>query len=532
MEKRLSFHGVLMTCVVVLAVFLSSCSKSAYKKAIPADAPVVFELDVKDVGMKSEFASQRNDVADLVEAIDPDDKDLQKIADALRNPEDMGLDFLNPMYLFMDNALEEVFFLASVRDEDALIAKLESFRNFEVDKDGDLGWVLLNGRNMGVLTSKVLLLGSQSDKQIYRELLKNDKSFFDIPEGKYFEKHTGDLTACLNAKSLSRKAQRDIRREVEREVRELRDVMNDEIWERLFETEVVVNLECKAGEIALNLFCDAEEDKDDIDVLNVKVSKDVLKMVPNRDLLALVALGIDGPEICEQVDKAMDKSDISFNSQEKMVYNMFKQILRKTDGTAAVALFGRNFDDDPDFLGILPTPYEEVEPMLEIFGDEIPRSIAIDGDKKSISATNIRNYSHGEVKPSFEKASRATSAYVYAFVEAEPLVEAAFDDMTRRTIPEEVRFLNALRALADLADFAELKVETKDAAQLLLVLNNDSKNALAFLLSHGIKIGNAYIEYENARSASYREYYDEIYDLHDDLYEEEDAVSSATVIAE
>ena len=39
MKKNFSFRGLLLSSLVVLAAMLSSCSKSAYKKAIPADAP-------------------------------------------------------------------------------------------------------------------------------------------------------------------------------------------------------------------------------------------------------------------------------------------------------------------------------------------------------------------------------------------------------------------------------------------------------------------------------------------------------------
>lgn len=100
MKKNFSFRGLLLSSLVVLAAMLSSCSKSAYKKAIPADAPIVVELDVKNIGLKSDFLAQKDDIADLILSIDPEDADLKKLADMLRNSQDMGLDMLSPFYFF------------------------------------------------------------------------------------------------------------------------------------------------------------------------------------------------------------------------------------------------------------------------------------------------------------------------------------------------------------------------------------------------------------------------------------------------
>ena len=234
-------------------------------------------------------------------------------------------------------------------------------------------------------------------------------------------------------------------------------------------------------------------------------------------LIALVALGIDGEEYCKAIEKAIEETGAGFSGEEKMIYNMVKQILRKTDGTLAAAVAGKNFDSDPDFLFIMPTPFSEIKPMLDIFGDEIPKDIYIDGDKKAFSVTNIRTYTYGDAKPSFEKAGNAASSYVYAYVDAEPIVDAYFTERTRRTIPEEARFLNTWRRLADLFDFAQLKVEKRDEATIEFVLNEDSKNSLSLFLEQGIKIGVACVEYDKVRAQRYN--YD--YLLDEDYYDVE-----------
>ena len=124
MKKNFSFRGLLLSSLVVLAAMLSSCSKSAYKKAIPADAPIVVELDVKNIGLKSDFLAQKDDIADLILSIDPEDADLKKLADMLRNSQDMGLDMLSPFYFFTPSSMEEGYILASVRDKETVAKKL------------------------------------------------------------------------------------------------------------------------------------------------------------------------------------------------------------------------------------------------------------------------------------------------------------------------------------------------------------------------------------------------------------------------
>lgn len=525
MKKNLSLRSMLMTSLVILAAVLSSCSK-AYKKAIPADAPVVVELDVKHVGAKADFLAQKEQVADLVLSIDPEDRELQKLADAIRSPQDLGLDLLCPIYFFAVSSVDDGYFLAAVKDKEAVIKKLESFsKEIEVTSSDKLAWVEVNSRLLGVITDDVLLLGSSNDRTTYRDLLDNDKSFFSTDAGKFFTKHAEDITATLNMENLSRQAKREVRQTIERELRDAKPYLTDDMWEQLFELQWVVNLEFKSGEFDLNIFVDGAENKKEYDVLTTKVSKDALKQIPERNLIGLLALGIDGPKYCEAIDKAMDETDTQFSGEEKMVYGMIKQVLRKTNGTLAFALSGKDIDD-PDFLCLVPTPMEEVQPYIALFESEIPKEIRIDGDAKGLSVTNIATYEHGEAKPAFEHAANATSSYLYGYVDAEPLVETYFTERTRRTIPEEVRFLNAWRNLADLFDYLQLKADRRDAVSFEFILHEDDDNALALLLKQGIMVGAACVEYDKVRAARYQveeSIFDEdYYDFGDVEWEEVD----------
>ncbi len=511
MKKAISFRGLLTAGMVVVAALLSSCSRSAYKKAIPADAPIVVELDIKKAGLKSDFLSQKDEIADLILASSPDDRTARKIADAVRDPQSMGLDLLSPMYVFVSPDVEDAYFLASVRKPEDLIKKLRSFSDgIEISESGKINWLTVNGQIAGAVTEKALLIGSANNKTAFRDLLENNKAFFSTDAGKYFAKHTGDLSATVNMEALSRQARNEIRREVGRELRDLRPYLTDDVWEQIFEQQWVANLDFKSGECALNLFIEGVE-KDDAKVLSRKVSKDALRQIPERNLVGLVAAGIEGQKYIEAADEAIEESGSRLAGEEKMIYNLVKQILRKTDGTMAAAVLGKNFSEDPDLLFLVPTPYEEIEPVLEIIGDEMPKDLFVDGDKKSVSVTNIRNYRHGEVQQPFAKASDAASSYLYAYLDAEPVVDLCFRDLERHAGHDEARLYSAFRNLCNLADCAELLVEKKDAATLRLELNDDSRNSLALILAHAIRIGNAYIDYGQAR----RERYDAGYNYYD-----------------
>lgn len=192
MNKNFSFRGLLLSSLVVLAAMLSSCSKSAYKKAIPADVPIVLELDVKNIGLKSDFLAQKDDIADLILSIDPEDADLKKLADMLRTPQDMGLDMLSPMYFFTPSSMEEGYILASVRDKETVAKKLATISEaVELSESGDITWVEEHGRLVAALTQKSLLLGSSNNRNDYRDLLENDKSFFSTDAGKFFKEEYG-----------------------------------------------------------------------------------------------------------------------------------------------------------------------------------------------------------------------------------------------------------------------------------------------------------------------------------------------------
>lgn len=76
--------------VMIVALVMSSCAKTAYKKVIPANASVVVELDIKSVAQKADLSGQKDAIAKLVKSLD-DSKETQGIANLIQNPMDAAL---------------------------------------------------------------------------------------------------------------------------------------------------------------------------------------------------------------------------------------------------------------------------------------------------------------------------------------------------------------------------------------------------------------------------------------------------------
>lgn len=517
MKKSLSLKGWMILSMLAVVVFLSSCAKSAYRNAIPADAPVVAELDVKTIGIKSNFFEQKDKVADLIVSYNPDDQTLHKIADALRSPESMGLDLLSPMYVYAASSIDDFYFLASVRSQSDFVKTLTSISDeFEMEKDGKLSWISVEGRVIGVVTNQALLIGSSNQKTRYRELLDlgGSDSFFSTDAGKFMKKHTGDATVLFNMTAFSRQQQRQMRRQIERKLdSSLRMLSSDELWEQIFSMKVVANLEFTPGKIAVNMYGDGADNKK-TDVLK-KISKDVFKQVPQRNLVALMAIGIDGPKCWENVDEDTKALARLMSGEDRSIFDMVEQMFTSTDGTAVVTLSGKDLKNDPKALCILPTPKSVVKPLISLIGDEMPRGVFVDGDKKYTSITNITDYEFGEVKNPFDKASRATSSYIYAYVPAEPLI-SYMNLYFRNADSEDAVLVQEIMSIAELMDFLELKMEKKQELQLALLLVNDSKNSLALLLEHTIDLMNVVIDQKKAEREAYENAYYNYFDNFDE----------------
>lgn len=114
--KRIHFIAA-----VLMAVFaLSSCTNTNYKNVIPANAPLVVEIDIRSIAEECEF-QQSNSMKELEKSLTAvvSDKDMGKMKEYIDDPMSMGIDFSMPVYAFMVD-METVGLTMKVDDEDAV----------------------------------------------------------------------------------------------------------------------------------------------------------------------------------------------------------------------------------------------------------------------------------------------------------------------------------------------------------------------------------------------------------------------------
>ena len=477
MKNKLWKH-VSMLGLVCMVVMMASCSKSEYKNAIPADAPVVMELDVKDVIKKSDFLAHKGEIADAIESID-DDPVFQQIAEMLRGTDDYGLDFFSPMYVYLLPSLDDGCFLASVRNSSELTEKIESLDDkIEIKESDGISWLYYDDALRGAVTKRHLLMGSANDKDVYRDLLEQsgDECFFASEAGKIMDSKAGDLTLSVNMDAMPREIFRMIEREID-------DLVDPKSIEWVKKCQVICNLEFSAGEIALNAFV-SNIPEDQFTMPSKKISEEVFNYLPTNDIVGLIAMAID-PQT-SNVDLLRETLEKEFRGEERVMLNQIFDILEDVNGTGVVSVSGNDIENNPELLCLLPIAKENVASLVydmhNMWGVDIQElGVNIDGDDNYTSITNAPDYNFAP-SAKFEYSSSAKAAYVYAYLDIDPFVDMAFDKMMRYASYAERKTYEKIKEMLDEADYMELKVEEMAEASLALVLKSDNKNSLEVLL--------------------------------------------------
>ncbi|MBR0047589.1 MAG: DUF4836 family protein [Bacteroidaceae bacterium] len=112
------FH--LIAAVVLAVLALSSCTNTDYKNVIPANAPLVMEVDIRSIAEKSEF-QQSKGMQELEKSLSAvvAAKDMEKVKGYIEDPMSMGIDFSMPVYAFMVD-MQTLGLTMKVDDEDAV----------------------------------------------------------------------------------------------------------------------------------------------------------------------------------------------------------------------------------------------------------------------------------------------------------------------------------------------------------------------------------------------------------------------------
>lgn len=540
-------NGGLIAKMVIVAIFMNSCGTPAYKKTIPSDAVAVVELDVKSIGKKADFFEQKEKIADLITSTNPEDRMMRKIADVVNNPMNTGLNMMKPVYFFALPSVEDAFVLASVKDKSAFTNTLTSIsKDFEVSTSGDISWIMVDEQIYGALTEDALLISvtGLKDRSVYRELLDQNKPqhFFTKSNSELMRRYKGEITAMVNIRSLSKNIKRDIRREIENDFG-MYDT--EDIWNQLFETQLIVNLQCKSGYMALNLFANGLGDLSSNPLVKT-IDPDELKQLPNTNIVGVAAMGVEGEVYWKIVHAVMYPLVRKMSYEERDAYDAVGELVRSIDGTLVGSIGGKDIIRNPEVLCILPTSKSNVKNTINALGGQLPDDLYLDGNNTHAAVSNMYHYDFGSHISSFDKASNAKASYLYVYAKAEPLVNELFDEIYRGAEREDVKVWNKFRDMCEQVDYAELKVEKKskkllgvltgiyeeiafdadgkNKISLTMYMNDASENVLSIILKNGIKIGDAIVDYENYRRERERRnnsYNSPVYEEVDVAYAEE-----------
>lgn len=474
--------------VTMIALVMSSCAKEAYKQAIPANAPVVVELDLKSVAKKADLVGQKDAISKLLKSLGESDAD--KAASLMENPLDWGIDFLSPAYVFVGATVDNGCLLISVKNQKDLIETMKSIdEQLQVEEDGDYMWLSENGALMGVVTKEALLAGTLQEKDQFRKLLEQDKenSFFASEAGQMLTEHRGDITMMLNPTVLSSEVKAmAIKELIPGRAKDIPGV--EGAVEQLLKSQLVLNLLCEDGKISLNLISNQSEEANRI--LTSKIDPAVLEQIPADELVEVMAMSVDGKALWGAIAEAIKPFAIMMNDEDGKMLDAAGAYVEAMNGTIAMSVGGKDIEHDPKILALLPAPKAEWDKAVNSLGLPIEEVAKVGGDDR-YTALSTMPYTYGSVSAGFDKAKNAKNSYVYAFVDAAPIFQMTLDESKMRALPAEIS--NQVRGLINLADYVELKVEETNQMSLSLLLTDDSQNALALIVSRCLALGQSYV---------------------------------------
>lgn len=478
MKKNIALSSWLVIGMLIISFLMSSCKP--YRKVIPTDALVVVEVDIKELGKKSDFLDQRDDFARLIASVDSGNHILNKLANSVKEPHQSGLR-TQPMYFFIPSTGKEVFLTAAVRRRNKVIKTFESFsKDVRIEDDDNISWIFVKDNLIGAITRKTLLLGSAHTKDEYYNLLTQKQGYFETDAGKLMERHRGDITAMINLKNLPREAREEVEFAMDLLRYQTGDAVNKTL-KQVLDAQIIMNVKFESGHIALNAIAHGLKDDSINKLFNKKIQSNDLKAVPNHNLLGVIATTINGKE-CWKISKDLIPLLIGdLSNTGNIELEPIGEYIRALDGTMIASIAMKDLMEEPKALCILPIDASKVERAISDYQFELPHDIYIGGDQQHFVITNSPEYQFGTQKTAFTKASNATSCYMYAYLNAQHIMNVVLPIIPESTLNTSMR--NSLKIL----DFVELKMTQANEASLCIYLKDNSKNSLAILLEQLIK---------------------------------------------
>ncbi len=481
---------------LVGALMLCSCEK-AYKKIIPADSLLVCEIQTGQIAQKADLNNQKNNVLQVLEQLIEDKELLDHINSFISDPQQYGLDFVNPTYFFMPSDIENLnfFIVIPVSDFKKVKQFISDNSNADIQEEDDILYSIEEDFIFAA-SKEAFVIGSSNNKNDYLALLKhNNEPFFASDAGKFMENNAADITLLANAEALPKNTKNIINNYLESHS-EI-DIDNieglEESIDALLESQVLLNLQFESGKIALNMVVNSPTDLTQANNAIKNIDTEAIGHVPTRNLLGFIAFGIDGKNNIELLEKTLQSISNDIDEDVKYIIDSLVEFIGKLDGTLLFAFNGRDYDA-PEIVAVLPTAQKNVYNMLASINEELPSKISMDGDSKYTAIYTSEQYDFNRSNTPI--TTIPSSDYLYAYLDLQTMTDLAYKETLRTTSRDEFDYTNKTFDILRLAQFAELHASDAKKTTIDIILNNSSKNSLAIVLDKSIVALQAYAEYE------------------------------------
>lgn len=250
------------TLVISCALFMTSCSQTEYKRVIPANSPIVAEVDFLQLVVSSNADKYENEIFDLLDKLAQEDRSLRSLVNELKKDEDTGYDPLSPVYFFMDPSLNDFFYVFAITDKKLFKEFCDDADDIMLESEGDDYWIIQEGVLTGIWSGKTILQGSSQNKKLYRALLRQDQehSFFATKNGKMLKRNSDDIAVALSFRHLDSQIKQEIYEGIEKFFELKRGKAQEGIIAELLSSESVITLEFAKGQIGIKSYLRVEDD--------------------------------------------------------------------------------------------------------------------------------------------------------------------------------------------------------------------------------------------------------------------------------
>lgn len=506
MKRQFTLSGMLMTCMVMVTVFLSSCGSKPERdnSVIPADAPIVMEINVEKLTLKSNIVNYKDQLADMLVASDEKNENVLQLADAIRKMDDGGLNFHKPVYVFTNANVDGMFILASIRsqarvDSTALKMAGGKYRIIEDEEDGLVWYEDDNHTTIGVRNDEVLLIGTAEQKEIFAQLITGEGGFFGTKMGQEMAAHAGDITLAVNAEAVNEDVMDALRERLIQSDRKTGALLeSDELWDMVCKVQMVWNLKFAVGEVSMNIYSLSQETNENAQILT-KVDGDVFENIPSKGLIGALVMGIDGEKLAGVLEEAVAKRGKDMDNETRMGLTMLSTLCKAMNGSAALSVSMDGVSKDPGIVALLPIAQEKIQYIFNMLTEDSDKEVYLTGSNNYSAISNIRTYQYGAVRPSLDMASHAKSCYMYGYFDIQELIRLAFAYEGKSSKLGKDEMDQAVLDYLQLFSYAEMKMMAFDELSIILKLNDDKHNSLSVLLERTFDLGLKYLQHREAQ---------------------------------